>query len=174
MYWVEAGWDEQTDVGDKRFVYFAQQHSTGYSELRYTTGAYPLVDGNYYTFRARQDGNPGQLSAVGEVWYNGGWNALGWNHSMRCQTAGGAGNCFIQFFGEAFAYDLTWFALNAPTDGAGVNFKNTYVRTNPNTWPIFLDDDFGATEFSDAPYYICWINGGTKWSRFRVKHASGC
>jgi hypothetical protein len=143
-----------------------------YQEQLYST-SYPISTGGYYQFRVRHDGDPGELSVAAELWYDGLWRALGWSHSMRCMNANGSSNCYMQFMGEAYTDDIpvTWFALNAPVDGAGVNFQDTLVRVNPNDYRVFLQADFSAAEIQNPPYHICW-SGGRKYSKFRAKHAS--
>ncbi len=176
-WWIETGWDEQSNLANFRRVYWGEMRPPpyDYSEFIYTN-TYPLTDGNYYIFRVRQHGVAGANDASAELWYNGGWNFLHSNNSMKCELSSpvyGAPNCNVQFLGEAYSEYETWFQLNAPVDGAGVNFKDTLLRVNPDVYEVFLQDDFDGSDYVEPPYYPCWTGyDGRKWSKFRAKHAS--
>ncbi len=152
-HWLEAGWGEASWRTETRFVYTYQTEN---NQWNYHT-AYPLITGNYYSFRVRDCSPfPWQPKACADIFWNGNWIQLRTNGMMRCLNADGSNNCGIEEFLEIYSeqsgspHPLS----NAPADGPGVNFRASALRTAPDVWPLWTHSSYpGGT----APYSpVCW------------------
>lgn len=149
--WVEAGWAEVSWQGDTRYVY-SYAHP---GDVWHFHTDLPLTDGNYYIWRVRDNGN---TSGYGEIYWAGSWVLLENNGSMLCEYSYGTDNCYIEEYMEAYSTTGYWPQMNAPVDGAGVNFSSTMLRTAPSTWVYWNDSLYPSSESADSVYSACWTN----------------
>ena len=149
--WVEAGWAEVSWQGDTRYTYsYANPGRVWHFHTQY-----PLTTGNYYIWRARDNGN---TSGYGEIYWAGTWAVLENNGSMLCQYSYGTNNCYMEEYMEAYSATGSWPSMNAPVDGSGVNFSNTMLRTAPSNYVYWNDSLYPSSERADSPYSVCWTN----------------
>ena len=161
--WLEIGWAEHSMWDDRRYVYTFEAHYRNWA--RHTR--FELVDGRYYAFRVR-DCRP---KVCADILWEGKWRPIDRSSEFECMRANGASNCIIEEFLEVFSRnDLSHPDMNAPTDGDGVNFRDTRIRTQPQAWPLW-DTSFATSGNRVDPYVVCWHS---KWHRFRAGNGITC
>ncbi|MDQ3822416.1 MAG: hypothetical protein M3321_04150 [Actinomycetota bacterium] len=73
-------------------------------------------------------------------------------------SASGAGRCFIEEYLEISAQDSQPHPdMNAPKDGEGVNFQNTFLATGVSTWRRW-DSTYASNGGRHSPYSVCWAS----------------
>lgn len=149
--WIEAGWAEVSWKDGARYVY---TQATDDGNKWHFYNQYPLVQGRYYVFRARDC-----AAGCAEVWWSGAWHLLQKGPDFRCMYSDGSNNCYQEEYLEVWSTSAAADqhpSMSAAVDGVGVNFKNTKIRTAPSTYYLWSDGSYPSDERFRTPYVVCW------------------
>jgi hypothetical protein len=152
--WLEVGWAEVSWKSNDRRVYTFKTGACAW----FFHPNYQPTDGRYYVFRVRGC----STDTCAEVYWAGEWVVLD-SAAFGCRGSSGNDLCFIEEYLEIYSEDASPHpGLNAGLDGAGVNFRNTQLRTGVETWEDWTVAQV-STERQVAPYNVCWEARYSNW-----------
>jgi hypothetical protein len=161
LNWVEAGWLEDTRVGDIRAAYTCANGGTCWID---SGQSYPLTHGESYAFRSHHCGSPGQNLVCGQMWYGFGWvNLVSWSH-MHCTNADSSPNCRVENLVEVYSEDPNDPHPHLGNEG-GIGSFNGYLQVGTGTWDLWTTIYGTPNQYSTYPYTLNW---DFHWYQFRA------